>query len=790
MRSLRWTFCSFLFSLLLAAPLSAAPLSYERQPVQLISIESPDGRPLPAAPELRARLRTKEGSLFSQVDFDADLKLLSTEFDRIEPELRSSAGELTLLIKVWPKPTIRSIHFSGNQRIAASTLYKQLEVPLASCFDRATFNGAIQKLRHYYFEQGSFEAQISYQLSFDDQTHQVDIDIQIEEGRSGKISKILFDGFTPRERQELLEMMYTKQYNFFTGLFSQEGLYNEEGLQHDQFIICNYLQNLGYADADVAVLVTEQEGSSDRLIVRIVADKGARYRFGQVSFRGNSILSDEQVQDCLIARPGRVYSPEALRETVSRLTDRYGRCGYIDAFVTFVPKLSADGCFYDVELAIDEGDQYRVGLIKILGNSCTQTSVILHEVLLLPGALFDSVKLRKSEERLYNMGYFKSVNVYALPSDDPLLQREGCFRDIYIEVEETSTGNFSGFMGLSTIEDVFFGFNMTERNFNYKGIGNLSTQGVRALRGAGEYLHLNFSAGLKSRRYDLSWTKPFINDTPWSFGFDLYTSSNRYISDDYDINASGLTLHGTYPYNAFVKLNTHYRLRYADVVTNEDAPKQLKRDAKNSGLISAAGWSCLYDSTDHPTEPRVGGKSRLDFEYAFLGQPHFMTFAYLNSWYIPVGEKGVLRFRGNWRFLWPLGHTHFETVPLDERFFLGGEDTVRGYRPYSLGPAYVSKDSKGKESNDPKGGISLQYYSVEYGRPLFNGRVELFAFCDGGHLSDKQFNMEGLNVSIGFGTRIKLFAGNPPVTLGMGYPLKNHKPQDRKRFFIDLGGRF
>jgi outer membrane protein insertion porin family len=118
---------------------------------------------------------------------------------------------------------------------------------------------------------------------------------------------------------------------------------------------------------------------------------------------------------------------------------------------------------------------------------------------------------------------------------------------------------------------------------------------------------------------------------------------------------------------------------------------------------------------------------------------------------------------------------------LNERLFLGGDNTIRGYRVYRLGPQY--------NEGDPRGGMSLQLLSAEYCWTV-NSRISTFLFCDSGHLSFDVWNFGTMWTSVGFGVNLKVFEHAPPITLGVGFPLNPDHKGDVKRFFFNLGGRF
>ncbi len=756
---------------------------YENQLIETIEVVVEGNVTNPEHQEklVRSRIKIHENDRFSQAEFDQDLKVLTQEFDRIEPWIGTSNGKMNISLHVWPKPVIRVINWNGNTKIADKDLQKELGISIGAIFDRQDFLLAFRKVKAYYVKKGFFEAQLSYNIEFDDKTNEIEIQICVVEGRAGTIKDIVFRGFCADEEEELLEMIHTKKYNFFTSWLTDEGTYHEEAVQMDQFLILNYLQNKGYADAEVEMEVMEAK-ECHRIIVFIHATKGERYQCGCLSFEGNTLFSDEQIRSKFSICEGDAYSPEKIRETIDNITLLYGRRGHIEAFVNFEPQLEECGCIYSVKFKIEEGEQYRVGLIKVFGNCSTQTNVILHETLLVPGEVFNLERLRHTEERLRNMGYFKNVNVYAVRTEEESSCLEGNYRDVHVEVEETRTGNFGLFFGFSTVESVFGGLNISESNFNYKGLRSVWRDGPQALRGGGEYLHFTGTIGAKSRKYMASWTKPHFMDTPWSVGIDLERSNNRYISNDYQINAWGLNLRATYEINAFLRLSWHYRIRNSDVDVDSDAPPSLQRQAKYAGIISASGVSLGYDSTNSIARPTAGFRSRIETEYAGLGGNYcFASLGYLNTYYIPVGTRNVLKFRADARFIQPIGQTQGDHLPIDERFFLGGENEIRGFRPYRLGPQF----NKG----DPEGGISMQLLSAEFQRRLWK-RLDGFLFIDAGHLSLAHWDFGKLYTSAGFGARFQVFESGPPLSIGMGFPINADNRSDVKKFFLNIGGKF
>lgn len=762
------------------ASISSVSEAYENTRVGQIEV-SPENLPPNATFDAKAalnKMKTKVGDPFSQATFDEDLKTLSEEYDRVEPNIEIHNGQLYITVKVWPRPTVRTIHWEGNTHIKTKTLQKELGVKPNTTFNRQNFNKAFNKLKEFYIKKGYFESQLQYRIVPDSKTNEVDIFIQVREGRSGKIDDIVFNGFTKEESSELLNMIYTKKYNLFMSWLTGTGTYNEEALEQDQLTIINFLQNKGYADAKVTIRIKEA-AKEGKIIIDITADRGAVYHFGKIAFHGNELFPDSDIDRMFVARPNEIYSPEKLRQSAQNIKDLYGRKGYIEANVQYETKLVADKPIYNVEYQIEEGHQYKIGLIHVLGNSQTQSSVILRESLLIPGETFDSAKLKATEQRLQNIGYFKSVNVYAVRTQDDQLLGEN-YRDVYIEVEETTTGNISLFFGFSSADSLFGGLDLTETNFNYAGIPEIFSKGLSAVRGGGEYAHARVSIGAKQRSYGLSWLTPYFRDTLWRVGFDANQSTSSLQSKDYDIVTVGGAVNASYPFAPFWSFGTKYRIKNADVHIHNPTPKE-KKETDAEGILSAISANLSYDSTDSALKPHRGFRSLLEAEFAGLfGNVNFLRFGYLNSYYTPLWKNGVMKYRFDFRYILPvLRSSNFEKIPLSERFFMGGENSVRGYKAFDLGPHV---------NGNPIGGISSNLISFEYLHEVFR-LMDLFIFADAGAISDKQFRLGTFRLSYGFGTRLELI-NRVPIILGMGFPVNPDGHSEVRKFFFSMGGQF
>lgn len=210
--------------------------------------------------------------------------------------------------------------------------------------------------------------------------------------------------------------------------------------------------------------------------------------------------------------------------------------------------------------------------------------------------------------------------------------------------------------------------------------------------------------------------------------------------------------------------------------------KQEREQAHHDGVISGVGTSLTFDSTDSAVKPHNGFRSVLEGEFVGVwGDYTFLRLAYVNTYYTQLWKHGIMKYRWDLRFIEPLLKTHHATdVPLSERFFIGGLNSVRGYRDFDLGPHF--------DGGDPKGGISATVLSIEYLHEIFPF-LDGFVFVDAGSIALRQFYFATFRLSTGFGARIELI-NRVPVIVGMGFPINRDEHSDVRRFFFSMGGQF
>ena len=204
--------------------------------------------------------------------------------------------------------------------------------------------------------------------------------------------------------------------------------------------------------------------------------------------------------------------------------------------------------------------------------------------------------MKATQQRLEAIGYFKSVNVYAVRTGDDIGLGDN-YRDVYIEVEETTTGNVSPLMGFSSTDSIYGGLDLTERNFNIAGAGRLFSGKMSAMRGGGQFFHARATIGKKEENVLLSWMNPYVNDSLWRLGVEVTQTFSELQSDNAKVHTYGGSVYTNYPITSYWTTGLRQRLRHTfnrwDPFTQRIAGLRIfpGRKAKKSGTRFSPAFS-------------------------------------------------------------------------------------------------------------------------------------------------------------------------------------------------------
>jgi outer membrane protein insertion porin family len=436
--------------------------------------------------------------------------------------------------------------------------------------------------------------------------------------------------------------------------------------------------------------------------------------------------------------------------------------------VTPEPQLDEATKRVNLTYHIAERELVYVRRVDVKGNLRTKDVVVRRELRLYPGNTFDGARIRKSVDRLYNLGFFEEVSVDTEPTDQPDQE------DLVVQVKEAKTGSFSFGGGFSSVDRLVGLFEVEQRNFDWRNVPTFT--------GAGQDLRFRVEVGTVRRFFDLSFTEPWIFGHPVSFGVDLYNrtrlrSRNLGLGFEEEQRGGGIRLGKEFTDLVRGGLSYQiYRTEISDVVA--EASADLKAE-QGRNTVSVAATSVSLDTRNNRFDPTRGFFLFTSADLAggiFAGDKDFFRLQAGASHYWPHFDRFVFESRIRTGLVDSYGDS--EEVPIFERFFGGGSGTIRGFEERRVGP----RDSS---SNDPIGGEATALMSAEEvmtlvkderGKPILKGSV----FLDVGDVWRRVSEYgESLKTGTGIGARVNTPIG--PLRLDVGFPVSRVEDGEKRR---------
>jgi outer membrane protein insertion porin family len=437
------------------------------------------------------------------------------------------------------------------------------------------------------------------------------------------------------------------------------------------------------------------------------------------------------------------------------ISDLYSENGY--ALVSVAPDLSPDETSKTVAvtLNIDEGDKYRIGRIEISGNTKTRDKVIRREIRLAEGDTFDSSKLRRSYERINNLQFFDTVEMVPRP------KYEDKTVDLDVKVKEKPTGFLSVGGGYSSVDGFIATMDLTQGN----------------LFGKGQFIKVKGELGGKSSFYEISFKDPYFLDTSYALSTGIYRTTREYI--EYDKKANGFFLGLGKSLSEYWKADVSYNLEKATIYNVDEDASPIIKDQEGTKTTSSITPTIVRDSRDNYLDPSKGSRNSATFTFAGLGGNNAFIKGLLDSaWYFPLGETTFM-FRGR------LGYAKGifgKTLPLYERFYVGGLYTLRGIGFGEAGP-------KDKATGEAIGGTEELIFNAEYIFPIYpEMKLKGVAFVDVGNAYEDFHKFGSLRYTTGLGFRWISPMG--PIRLEWGYNINKEKGESSSKFEFAFGTFF
>lgn len=697
---------------------------------------------------IRFRLKTKLGEPFSLEKTREDVKALYRLgfFDDVAVDAEVFEGGLKVTFILTEKPTIREIKIRGNKQITTDKIKEKIALTEGGVFNPQVVASNAERVRLFYEEEGYYRAKIVPQV---EKVAEGDVSVvfQIDEGGKFEISSVRILGTKGLSERDIKDRMATRELF----LFFFYGTLKREELQRDLDRIRAFYLDNGFLDIKVDEPEIRVLEAKRRLEISMRVEEGPQYRVGEVRLAGNTVFAtDEILRPLQIAKRG-IFSREVFQRDILTLTDRYSERGYL--FADIAPIINTDRVNHivDLGLEISEGKQVFVERIEISGNTKTRDKVIRRDIALIEGDLYNSRLLAHSRQNLGNLGYFEDVKIDT---------RRGTAEDrvdIEVTVKEKPTGSFAIGAGFSSIDGVLGAGSISQNNF----------------LGLGTRVSFSGQLGSSANRFVLRYQDPHVLDTETSLDLSLYNQRllfQNLTGFDQDAKGGSLTLGRRLYKELFGSVSYKYeQVRIFNLSPNLAIdPARLIKEGTNT--TASVGVGVSMDLRDNRRDPTRGFSGTASYQLAgrFLGgESEFNRFNLDMGYYFPLLWKFVGHIRGNLIVVEPFGGND---IPTQERIFLGGTNTVRGFKTFTLSPV----DASGNRI----GGNKAIYFNNELLFPIYEALgAKGLLFIDAGNVfkESESFSLS-LRPTAGAGLRVATPFGLVRVEYGFNLDQRPGEP--------------
>lgn len=779
-RALRASFGLWLAALLLAGVFQGLAWAQEgERPTEGMLIRRVDVEGLEATGEayIRRVIKTQAQQPFSrrQVEDDVRELLRTRKFLAAFASTAVADGQAVVTFHVQEKPTLSSVEIEGNKKFSNEQLYELTPVAGAPV-DMYEINRARDDIEQKYKQAGYYYVDVQLdRVALENENRLI---YRITEGPRVKIRKIRFEGNRAYSARRLGVRVETKPYFWIF----RTGALDEEQVERDALSVQQFYRDEGHLDARVGYRLEFDPVERSDLDLVLVVEEGPRYRIADVTIEGNEVFGAERLRAVMRLEPGKPARDEVLREDTKRVQDVYGEIGYVATRVDTQYDFLEEPGLVRLRYTINEGPHSRIGRITIRGNRQTKDEVVRRELRFYPGEDFDTVEMRKAEQRLRDTGLFQAPSVEIVPLEDLAGTREAL-----VNLEETDTTLFLVGFGVSTDSGVIGSLSVDNRNFDLFDWPRSWSEFFRgrAFKGDGQRLLFQAEPGTEVSRFRISFTEPYLLDKPLRLDSSLYLFQRG--RDAYDEQRAGGIVSLSKRFTGGMldgwAIEGSTRIEGVDVDNVDPFAARDIREAEGSHFLTALKGAIVRDTTDSRILPTEGYRISFGWEQvgALGGDHSFGKPAVSAAWYKTLqtdilDRKSVLALRADAAYI-------VGDAPVFERFYAGGFGSLRGFSFRGVSP-------RSGIYENAIGGDFIVLTGGEYSFPLYGKTFRGVTFIDMGTV-EEDFEISSWRVSAGIGLRVQVdFFGPVPMVFDFGFPIAKDDDDDTQVFNFALGASF
>ncbi len=665
---------------------------------------------------IRSYMLVQVGDSFDADRIDRSLKTLYAT--GLFQDVRLTRSGNTLVVRVVENPLVNRVAFEGNKKLTDDQLRPEVQVRPRAVFTPAVAEADRKRILDLYARRGHYDASVDPQIIRLDQ-NRVDVIFQVSDGPTTLVSKIAFVGNKEFSESRLTEVINSREQRWWRFL-STSDQYDPERLNFDKELLRRFYLKSGYADFQLADATAELAPDRKAFFVTFTLKEGERYKFGKISITSQlRNLNGDDLRPVLSFREDDWYDGDAVGRAADALEESVHNRGY--AFVEVKPRVTRNAATKTIDIAYDvgEGPKVYVERIDISGNVRTKDKVVRREMRLAEGDAFNAEAVRRSRQRLTDLGYFTGVEINPSPGSAPDKAI------LTTSIQERATGELTLGGGYSSDAGALLDIGLAERNLVGTGI-NASINGILAE---------------KRSSINLSITDPYFLDRNLVAGLDVFLiRTNTLGTQPYDEKRVGFAVRAGYEFNENLRQVWSYSLVSREVFNVNTGSSPFITNEQGTTLLSQISQVITLDHRDSRLFPRSGYVVELGTDFAGLGgDVQFVRLNANTAYYIPLE-----RYFGHQDWGIKLGANIGQLIQtggterIIDRFFLGG-DNLRGFQVGGAGPHDTI-------SGDPLGGRFIWTQTTELRFPLpvpqdlgLSGR----AFVDIGGLTQASFNNFG-----------------------------------------------
>ena len=750
---------------------------------------------------VRANVQVREGIDLDDTLIDRDIRSLYRtglfEFIEVKREVLDD-HTVNLSIEVTPKYRVLSVRFDGNVKVKSHRLEKEVKTKPNSALNERQVKEDAEKLKEYYQKNGYNQISVNYSVERDRGTGFGTVIFKISEGAKVKIADVRFIGndhikariFHGMLDGPLVKEMETRRWwtlSWLTG----SGRLKDEVFEDDLDKLRDYYREQGYLDVEIPQeKIIYDYPSPKKLVVTVQINEGRQYHVGDITFSGNKLHSSKLLKRIVTQKNGVIFCPSKIDKDVETLEDVYGKDGYLETRVHPNRKPNITTGNIDVEYEINESDKFFVESILIDGNTKTKSIVILRELTLGPGEVFNSVRMKISKMRLENTRFFSDQNLSPETTNIPGR------RNLKVSVKEDRTGNLSFGAGYSSLERLTFFVEVSQSNFDLFNRKSF-------FQGAGQKFKLRMQIGSQSNEVSLNFEEPWFLQKELSLGFQLFRTESNYTNTNYDLLRLGGQVYLRKRLFELVEGTLSYSYE-VDKVSNVTSGLEAYYPPGTT-KVSKVGFQLLRDTRNKIVNTTSGNRVELNTSVTggYLGGDlDIYSIELRTSQFFPIfqAQDQVIALLARGGVVNGYGRTGrgdgmpnasgyidttkgFARYRASDGFFLGGPYSLRGFENRDVGP-------KDPTTGYILGGKSYGFISIEYSADVVSP-VRFALFYDGGFVNTDAYDFNPISYNDNFGFGLRMFVAGAPLSLDYGIPLTHDKYNKKGgQFNFSFGTRF